>query len=62
MNFVLQVLLMKDFFKRLYNLKPADENFDPEIATTCYRRALRFIQSNEGNLNEVLESLMMEKL
>lgn len=32
--------------------QPADENFDPEIATTCYRRALRFIQSNEGNLNE----------
>lgn len=32
--------------------QPADENFDPESATTCYRRALRFIQSNEGNLNE----------
>ena len=32
--------------------QPIDENFDPEIATTCYRRALHFIQSNEGNMNE----------
>lgn len=32
--------------------QPVDENFDPEIATTCYRRALHFIQSNEGNMNE----------
>lgn len=30
----------------------ADENFDPEIATTCYRRAVSFVQSNENSMDE----------
>ena len=32
--------------------QPADENFDPEIATTCYRRAQSFIQRNENNMDK----------
>ena len=32
--------------------QPADENFDPEIASTCYRRALSFIQRNEHNMDD----------
>ena len=32
--------------------QPADENFDPEIAATCYRRAQSFIQCNENNMDE----------
>ena len=32
--------------------QPADENFDPEIAATCYRRAQSFIQRNENNMDE----------
>ena len=32
--------------------QPADENFDPEIAATCYRRAMSFIQSNENKMDE----------
>lgn len=32
--------------------QPADENFDPEIAATCYRRVMSFIQANEDKMDE----------
>lgn len=32
--------------------QPADENFDPEIAATCYRRAMSFIKANVDKMDE----------